>query len=180
MKRSWTALAVALVAIFAVSSCNDYGNTFQGNTGAVIISLSPPNINAGGGDLTLTVTGGGFVAKTKVQWNGQNLSTTFVNSASVTAVVPAADTAKAGGQLERGHANDASNRRQHQLDTDSSHGERVARRETRYGDRICQQSARTQFPVGRRRNQCQSPHIHNSIDCMPTAAFRNHHRARRR
>jgi hypothetical protein len=96
MKRSWTALAVALMAIFAVSSCNDYGNTFQGNTGAVISFLSPTNTNAGGGDLTLTVTGGGFVAKTNVQWNGQNLKTTFVNSASVTAVVPAANTAKAG------------------------------------------------------------------------------------
>jgi hypothetical protein len=96
MKGSWTALAVALMAIFTVSSCNDYGNTFQGNTGAVISFLSPPNANAGGGDLTLTLTGGGFVAKTKVQWNGQNLTTTFVNSASVTAVVPAAMTAKAG------------------------------------------------------------------------------------
>jgi IPT/TIG domain-containing protein len=96
MKRSWTALAVALVAIFGASGCNDYGNTFQGNTGAVISFLSPANINAGGGDLTLTVAGGGFVAKTKVQWNGQNLTTTFVNSASVTAVVPAAMTAKAG------------------------------------------------------------------------------------
>jgi hypothetical protein len=96
MKRSWTALAVAVVAIFAASSCNDYGNTFQGNTGAVISFLSPSNIIAGGGDLTLTLTGGGFVQKTKVQWNGQNLTTTFVSSASVTAVVPAAMTAKAG------------------------------------------------------------------------------------
>jgi len=96
MRRFWTALAVAFAAIFAVSGCNDYGNTFQGNTGAVISTLSPPTINAGLGDLTLTVTGGGFVQKTKVQWNGQNLVTTFVNSASVTAVVPAANTAKAG------------------------------------------------------------------------------------
>jgi hypothetical protein len=96
MKRSWTALAVAVVAILAASACNDYGNTFQGNTGAVITFLSPANINAGLGDLTITVTGGGFVAKTVVQWNGQNLKTTFVNSASVTAVVPAAMTAKAG------------------------------------------------------------------------------------
>ena len=96
MKGSWTALAVTIMVVFAASSCNDYGNTFQGNTGAVISTLSPPNINAGLGDLTLTVAGGGFVKKTKVQWNGQNLVTTFVNSASVTAVVPAADTAKAG------------------------------------------------------------------------------------
>src|SRR5258708_4858257 len=96
MKGSWTALAVAFSAIFTVTSCNDYGNTFQGNTGAVISSLSPTNISAGGGDFTLTVTGAGFVQKTVVHWNGQNLATPFVNSASMTAVVPAADTAKAG------------------------------------------------------------------------------------
>jgi hypothetical protein len=96
MKGSWTALAVAFSAIFTVTSCNDYGNTFQGNTGAVISSLSPTNISAGGGDFTLTITGGGFVQKTVVHWSGQNLATTFVNSASLTAVVPAADTAKAG------------------------------------------------------------------------------------
>src|SRR6266481_3431173 len=96
MKGSWTALAVAFSAILAVASCNDYGNTFQGNTGAVISSLSPTNISAGGGDFTLTVTGAGFVQKTVVHWNGQNLATTFVDSASLTAVVPAADTAKAG------------------------------------------------------------------------------------
>jgi WD40-like Beta Propeller Repeat len=96
MKGSWTALAVAFSAIFSVASCNDYGNTFQGNTGAVISSLSPTNATAGGGDFTLTVTGAGFVQKTVVHWNGQNLATTVVNSASLTAVVPAADTAKAG------------------------------------------------------------------------------------
>ena len=60
MKGSWTALAVALVGILAVAGCNDYGNTFQGNTGAVITSLSPSNVNAGGPDLTITVNGGGF------------------------------------------------------------------------------------------------------------------------
>jgi WD40 repeat protein len=96
MKGSWTALAVAFSAILAVASCNDYGNTFQSNTGAVISSLSPTNATAGGGDFTLTVTGAGFVQKTVVHWNGQNLATTVVNSASLTAVVPAADTAKAG------------------------------------------------------------------------------------
>jgi hypothetical protein len=101
MKRSWTALAVAVVAIFAVSGCNDYGNTFQGNTGAQINFLSPANINAGGPDLTLTVNGSGFVAKTAVQWNGKNLVTTLTTDSSgnvltVTAVVPAALTAKTG------------------------------------------------------------------------------------
>jgi hypothetical protein len=101
MKGSWTALAVALSAIFAVASCNDYGNTFQSNTGAAISSLSPTSINAGGPDLTLTVNGSGFVAKTVVQWNGKNLVTTLTtdsagNVIKVTAVVPAALTAKSG------------------------------------------------------------------------------------
>jgi hypothetical protein len=101
MKRSWTALAVAIVAIFAASGCNSYGNTFQGNTGGVITFLSPPNVNAGGPDFMLTVNGGGFIAKTVVQWNGKNLVTTLTtdgagNVIKVTAVVPAALTAKAG------------------------------------------------------------------------------------
>jgi hypothetical protein len=101
MKRFWTALAVAVVAIFAASGCNDYGNTFQGNTGGVITFLSPANVNAGGPDFTLTVNGSGFIAKTVVQWNGQKLVTTLTtdsagNVLTVTAVVPAALTAKPG------------------------------------------------------------------------------------
>ena len=70
MRRSWTALAVALSAIFAAIGCNDYGNTFQVPTGATITSLSPANITAGSAQFTLTVNGGGFVAQTVVQWNG--------------------------------------------------------------------------------------------------------------
>jgi len=101
MKRSGTALAAALAAIFAAAACNDYGNTFQGNTGAAISFLSPSNVNAGGPDLTLTVNGSGFVAQTVVQWNGQTLATKDVtdsagNILAVTAVVPAAMTTKSG------------------------------------------------------------------------------------
>ena len=101
MKRFWTALAVALMAIFAVAGCNDYGNTFQNNTGALITSLSPAQVSAGTGDFTLTVLGGGFVAKTVVQWNGTTIPTTVtLNSAgnvlTVTAAVSAALIAKPG------------------------------------------------------------------------------------
>jgi hypothetical protein len=95
MKRFGTAFAVVLVALCVTAGCNDYGNTFQGNTGALLVSLSPSNITAGGQQFTLTVIGGPFVAKTLVQWNGKNLATTVnldVNSnvTGVTAVVPAA------------------------------------------------------------------------------------------
>jgi hypothetical protein len=103
MKRSLTALAVAIVAVLAVAGCNDYGNTFQSNTGATLTSLSPSDTTAGHPDFILTVNGGTFVAKTVVQWNGQTLVTTVPVDSSgnvlgnvVTAKIPASLVAKAG------------------------------------------------------------------------------------
>src|SRR5258706_4256245 len=103
MKRSWTAMAVALAAVFAVIGCNDYGNTFQVPTGGTISSLSPANVTAGSPQFTLTVVGSGFVAKTVVQWNGQTLATTLLTDSSgnvlgttATATVPASLVAKPG------------------------------------------------------------------------------------
>jgi len=103
MKRSLTALAVAVVAVLAVAGCNDYGNTFQSNTGATLTSLSPSDTTAGHPDFILTVNGGTFVAKTVVQWNGQTLVTTVPVDSSgnvlgnvVTAKIPASLVAKAG------------------------------------------------------------------------------------
>jgi len=107
MKRFWTALAVALMAIFLVAGCNDYGNTFQNNTGAVISFLSPAQTSVcvptptTPCDFTLTVNGQGFVTKTVVQWNGSSLKTTPTldsagNILNETAVVPAALIAKPG------------------------------------------------------------------------------------
>src|SRR6202049_1063940 len=104
MKRSWTALAVALSAIFAAIGCNDYGNTFQVPTGATITALSPANIAAGSPSFSLTVIpapGTGFVAKTVVQWNGGTIPTQLQTDSSgnvigITATVPASLVAKAG------------------------------------------------------------------------------------
>jgi hypothetical protein len=109
MKRSWTALAVALVGFFAVAGCNDYGNTFQNNTGAALNSISPADMPAGSADFTLTMNGVGFVAMTKVQWNGTTCPTTGAgpcktvvtldannNVVSVTAIIPTALIAKPG------------------------------------------------------------------------------------
>ena len=101
MKRSWTALAAALISIFAIAGCNDYGNTFQSNTGASVTFLSPSNISAGSPDFTLTVNGRGFVAKTFIAWNGKKLDTTdntdsAGNIISVSAVVSAALITKPG------------------------------------------------------------------------------------
>jgi hypothetical protein len=101
MKRFWTALAVALAAIFAAAGCNDYGNTFQVPTGASITSLSPSNMPAGSAQFTLVVNGGGFVAKTVVQWNGATIPTTLQtdsagNVLGISATVSAALVAKPG------------------------------------------------------------------------------------
>jgi WD40 repeat protein len=102
MKRFFAVSAFALISILAAAGCNDYGNTFQNNTGAAVTSLSPANVNAGSGDFTLTVNGSGFVAKTYVTWNGKKLDTTVTLDStntivlSVTAVVPAALVAKPG------------------------------------------------------------------------------------
>jgi len=104
MKRSWTALAVAAVAVLAVAGCNDYGNTFQNNTGATILSISPSVISAGQvNDFTLTVNGGTFVKGTVVQWNGQTLVTTLPTDSAgnilgsiAMATVPKALVAKPG------------------------------------------------------------------------------------
>ncbi len=101
MKRSWTAWAVALAAIFVVAGCNDYGNTFQNNTGASISFLSPAQISAGGADFVITVNGRGFVTQTVVEWNGKPLKTTPTldsggNVLNETATVPAAPAQFAG------------------------------------------------------------------------------------
>ena len=106
MKRFGALCALALAVIFWTGGCNDYGNTFQGNTGASLNSISPSVISAGSkSDLTLTLfaaPGTVFVAKTVAQWNGKNLVSTLGpldangNSSSLNAVVPAALIANAG------------------------------------------------------------------------------------
>lgn len=101
MRRFGAACTLALVALFVAAGCNDYGSTFQGNTGAVLTVISPSNIDAGGPDFTITVQGVGFVAKTVVQWNGTTIVSTPVTDTAgnvlyMTAVVPAALTATPG------------------------------------------------------------------------------------
>jgi len=59
-------------------------------------SLTPNKGLAGGPSFTLTVNGSNFVQKSKVYWNGAQLTTTFVSSTVLTATVPARDIAKAG------------------------------------------------------------------------------------
>jgi Putative Ig domain len=59
-------------------------------------SLGPACVTAGSADFTLTVTGTKFVSTSTVNWNGTALTTTFISSTQLTALVPAADVATPG------------------------------------------------------------------------------------
>ena len=107
MKRFLTACAVAIFASGVLGGCSQGNTSVQTATGATIISLSPSVVVYGGPQFTLTVFGSrlnGFTSNTIVKWNGQNLVTTYLDVATVTAVVPASLIAKAGTVYVNVHA----------------------------------------------------------------------------
>ena len=82
-----------------VSDSGGTSNALQftvAGTQPAIISVTPPNATAGGPGFALTITGWGMVPGSAVQWNGQNLATTYVSNLEVTAQVPATDIATPG------------------------------------------------------------------------------------
>ncbi len=54
-------------------------------------SRVPARATVGGASFTLTVTGGSFLPSSIVRWNGADRTTTFVSSATLTAVIPTGD-----------------------------------------------------------------------------------------
>lgn len=66
------------------------------NATPAVSGVVPPRLVEGSGDTTITVNGTGFVNGSTVQFNGQALTTTFVSSTQLTAVVPAADMSEEG------------------------------------------------------------------------------------
>ncbi|HWQ32609.1 MAG TPA: hypothetical protein VNQ79_06980 [Blastocatellia bacterium] len=65
----------------------------------VISSVSPDVVSTGSPAFTLTVTGISFVSGSVVRWNGQDRPTTYVSNGTLTALIPAADVATAGGGI---------------------------------------------------------------------------------
>ena len=99
MKQYWATVAVALTALGLLAGCNDTNNSVQYATGSTLVNVSPTGVIFGGPSFTLTLTAtatNGFPTNSVVQWNRQNLVTTFVSTTTVTAVVPASLIAKAG------------------------------------------------------------------------------------
>lgn len=54
-----------------------------------LADVSPNSCNAGAAAFTMTASGTGFTAESRVLWNGEALATTFVNSTQLKALVPA-------------------------------------------------------------------------------------------
>jgi hypothetical protein len=69
----------------------------QSNPQPTLAAIAPSSVTAGSAATTLTLTGSSFVNGSTVLWNGGALATTYVSSTQLTATVPAADLAAAGG-----------------------------------------------------------------------------------
>ena len=97
-----TATLIAAGGNASITVMNAGGNTSTSTSFPVniptptISGLSPNSANAGGAGFTLTVNGASFLSNATVQWNGSNLTTTFVSSMQVTASVAAGLIASAG------------------------------------------------------------------------------------
>ena len=81
----------------------DSNNTLPFVTSALVINsipsisnLTPGGASAGDAQFTLLVSGSNFVNGATVSWNGKNLVTTYLNSFTLTAVVPASAIAAPG------------------------------------------------------------------------------------
>ncbi len=61
-----------------------------------LTSVSPVRASGGGADLTLTLTGSGFVPNSSALWNGVGLETTYIGPTEVRASMTAQDLAQAG------------------------------------------------------------------------------------
>src|ERR1700690_1216585 len=99
MKRFLTACAVAIMALGTLNGCSQGNSSIQGNTGASLISLSPPVVIFGAKDFTLTVFASGFngfASNTVVQWNGHTLVSSYIDVTTIQATVPAALVANSG------------------------------------------------------------------------------------
>ncbi|MBK6797646.1 MAG: hypothetical protein IPG76_12925 [Acidobacteria bacterium] len=89
----------ASVTVFNPAPIGGLSNplTFSINNPApVITGLTPSSVLLGTGDTSVVITGNNFVAASKVQWNGLDRPSNYVNSTQLSFVIPAADLVNAG------------------------------------------------------------------------------------
>lgn len=71
-------------------------STFIVTADPVLSSITPASLPVGGTSFTLTVIGTGFGPESVIQWNGNNLTTTYVSDTKLTSRVPASDISTSG------------------------------------------------------------------------------------
>lgn len=67
----------------------------------VLLSMYPDSVIAGGNTFTLTVDGNNFLPESKVLWDIQNRTDSFLSSHQMTAIIPASDIATPGQHYVR-------------------------------------------------------------------------------
>jgi 6-phosphogluconolactonase len=96
------AIATVLLSLMGGACGTSVGAPGDGNSnpppsgGATISSVTPPNANAGGAGLAITVSGQGFASNSTVNWNGSSRTTTPMGNGQLVASITAADIATAG------------------------------------------------------------------------------------
>ncbi|MBL8039801.1 MAG: hypothetical protein JNM04_00495, partial [Chthonomonas sp.] len=102
LTASISAADVATAGVATVTVTNPVGLTSAGlafninNAVPALASISPSSKVTLSPGFTLSVTGSNFINTSVVQWNGSNLTTTFVDSSHLTASVPAGNLTTAG------------------------------------------------------------------------------------
>jgi len=90
LAASLTSVDTSTVGTFSITVQNPNGLISAARTLTVIPSLSnvsPLIVEVGSPSFTLTVEGDGFVPGSQIRWNGTPVSTTFVNSTKLTALI---------------------------------------------------------------------------------------------
>jgi len=86
--RGWLILALAACAL--ASACSQYNTNLSIQTSSSALSfVSPATATAGSRGFTITANGAGFVSNAIIEWNGSDLTTSYVSSLQLTATVPA-------------------------------------------------------------------------------------------
>ncbi len=95
-KQAITIIASVGAALGCVSCGGELAKVTPQNPIPKLLSLSPSTATAGAADITLGVTGSGFIASSTVRWNGSDRPTTFVSTTQLSASIPASDVASPG------------------------------------------------------------------------------------
>jgi len=80
-------LRVICLLLILDAECMVYG---QSNPRPTLNKSSPSRAAVGDQDITLTLTGSGFIQETIVLWNNVDLTPTLINQQKLTVVIPSA------------------------------------------------------------------------------------------